>query len=200
MTQRFAPGCIAIALTTASFVLLAGCNGGGAVRRPINTPGATPPATAPGASTDSVQALYESGRYQDVVNSVNAGERSPQAIWFAAQSSLRLGQRAEASSFFAQLPSAGGSPAWQVVADLALALLRDDAGEIDRAREAAAALPGDPYVQYNLASRTLAGTTWRRPRKPSIALRRPTRDSRTATTTAGSHTTGSIAQTSRSSG
>lgn len=150
MTQRFAPGRMAIALTIASFVLVAGCKGGGAVRRPINTPAAAPPATAPGVSTSSVQALYESGRYQDVVNSVNAGERSAQAIWFAGQSSLRLGQRAEASSHFAQLPAAGGSPAWQVVADLALALLRDDAGEIDQARQAAAAFPSDPFVQYEL--------------------------------------------------
>jgi tetratricopeptide (TPR) repeat protein len=94
--------------------------------------------------------LYESGRYQEVVNSVNSGERTAQALWFAAQSSLRLGQRDEAASQFAQLPQAGGSPAWQVVSDLGQALLRDDAGEIDRARQAAAAYPSDPFVQYQL--------------------------------------------------
>ena len=149
MVQRFARR-LGAALTIASFVFAVGCKGGGSVRRPINTPGATPPATAPGASTSSVQALYESGRYQEVVNSVNAGERSAQAIWFAAQSSLKLGQRAEAAGQFAQLPQAGGSPAWQVVADLAQALISDDAGEIDRGREAAGAFPGDPFVQYEL--------------------------------------------------
>src|SRR5262245_11270881 len=137
-------------LAIASLSFASGCKGGGSVRRPINTPGATPPATAPGVSSGSVQALYESGRYGEVVNAVNSGERSAQAIWFAAQSSLRLGQRAEAESQFAQLPQAGGSPAWQVVADLAQALLRDDAGEIDRLRQPAAAYPADPFVQFQL--------------------------------------------------
>lgn len=145
MTQRFAPGRVGIVLTIASFVFLAGCKGGGSVRRPINTP----PATAPGVST-SAQGLYESGRYQEVVNNVNAGDRSAQALWFAAQSTLRLGQRAEAAGHFAQLPQAGGNPAWQIVSDLGQALLRDDAGEIDRGRQEAAAFPGDPFVQYEL--------------------------------------------------
>jgi len=126
MTQRFALRRIGAALTIASFVLVSGCKGGGTVRRPINTPGATPSATAPGVSTNSVQGLYESGRYQEVVNGVGAGDRS------------------------AQLPEAGGSAAWQAVSDLALALLRDDAGEIDRGRQTAAAFPGDPFVQYEL--------------------------------------------------
>jgi tetratricopeptide (TPR) repeat protein len=137
------------ALAIAALVLIAGCKGGGTTRRPINTPGATPGVT-PGSTTSSVQRLFESGRYQEVVNSVSAGERSAQAIWFAAQSSLRLGQRAEAASQFAQLPQAGGGPVWQVVSDLAQALLRDDAGEIDRARQDAAAFPGDPFAQYEL--------------------------------------------------
>lgn len=148
MTQRFAHR-LGLGLMIASIVFAVGCTGGGSSRRPINTPGATPPATAPGVPP-SVQALYESGRYQEVVSSVNGGERSAQALWFAAQSSLRLGQRDEAASQFAQLPQAGGSPAWQVVSDLGQALLRDDAGEIDRARQAAAAFPGDPFVQYQL--------------------------------------------------
>ena len=145
MTQRSALCRFGTAFTLAAFVLAAGCKGGGTGRRPINTPGATPPAVA-----NSVQGLYESGRYQEVLNSVNAGERSAQALWFAGQSSLRLGQRAEAESRFAQLPQAGGSPAWQVVSDLAQALLRDDPGEIDRARQAAGAFPGDRFVQYQL--------------------------------------------------
>ena len=104
----------------------------------------------PVAAANSVQGLYESGRYQEVLNSVNAGDRSAQALWFAAQSSLRLGQREDAARHFAQLPQVGGNPAWQAISDLAQALLRDDAGEIDRARVAADAFPGDPFVQYEL--------------------------------------------------
>lgn len=150
MTRRSALRRLGTALTITSFVLVVGCKGGGSTRRPIITPGATPPATTPGVSTNSIQGLYESGRYQEIVNSVNAGERNVQALWFAAQSSLRLGQRSDAASLFAQLPQAGGSPAWQVVSDLAQGLLRDDAGEIDGARQAAAAFPNDPFVQYQL--------------------------------------------------
>lgn len=150
MTQRLALCRSGTALAIAASLFLAGCKGGGTVRRPINTPGATPPATASNVSTNFIQGLYESGRYQEVVNSVNAGDRSAQALWFAAQSSLRLGQRAEAANQFAQLPQADNSPAWLAVSDLAQALLRDDADEIDRARQAAAAFPGDPFVQYEL--------------------------------------------------
>ena len=149
MTQHSRRHVASAALAIAALVLIAGCTGGGTTRRPINAPGATPGATA-GSATSSIQGLFESGRYQEVVNSVNAGERSAQAIWFAAQSSLRLGQRAEAASLFVQLPQAGGGAAWQVVSDLAQALLRNDAGEIDRVRQEAAAFPADPFVQYEL--------------------------------------------------
>jgi tetratricopeptide (TPR) repeat protein len=97
-----------------------------------------------------VQGLFESGRYQDVLNSVAAGDESARARWFAAQSSLRLGQRDEAARQFARLAEIGGSPTWQVVSDLALALLRNDPEEIDRARETAAAFPSDPFAQYEL--------------------------------------------------
>ena len=48
------------------------------------------------------------------------------------------------------MPQVGGNPAWQVVSDLAQALLRDNPEEIDRARETAAAFPADPFVQYQL--------------------------------------------------
>jgi tetratricopeptide (TPR) repeat protein len=97
-----------------------------------------------------VQGLFESGRYQDVLNSVAAGDGSALGLWFAAQSSLRLGQRDQAARQFAQVAEIGGGPAWQVVSDLALALLRENPAEIDSAREAAAAFPGDPFVQYQV--------------------------------------------------
>jgi tetratricopeptide (TPR) repeat protein len=132
----------------APLVLSVACVGGGSTRRPVAIPGVAPAVTSAAPST-SVQGLYESGRYQDVLTSVAAGDGSARALWFAAQSSLRLGQRDEAARRFTQLAQ-GGSPAWKVVSDLALALLSDNAGEIDRAREAAAAFPGDPFVQYQL--------------------------------------------------
>ena len=148
MTLRLAATRIPIALTIASLVMLSGCASGGG-RRTVSVPSAALPAM-PGAATTPAQGLYESGRYHEVINSVNAGDRSAQALWFAAQSSLRLGQREDAASQFAQLPQVGGNPAWQVVSDLALSLLRDNPEEIDRAREAAAGFPEDPFVQYEL--------------------------------------------------
>ena len=148
MTPRFAAPRIPTALTIASLVMLSGCVSGSG-RRTVNVPSAAPPATSD-AVTNSAQGLYESGRYRDVINSVNAGDRSAQALWFAAQSSLRLGQRDDATSQFAQLPQVGGNPVWQAVSDLALALLRDNPEEIDSARETAAAFPADPFVQYQL--------------------------------------------------
>ncbi|HVQ11958.1 MAG TPA: hypothetical protein VMS40_00085, partial [Vicinamibacterales bacterium] len=81
MTQHSRLHVASAALAIAALVLIAGCTGGGTTRRPINAPGATPGATA-GNTTSSIQGLFESGRYQEVVNSVNAGERSAQAIWF----------------------------------------------------------------------------------------------------------------------
>ena len=148
MTLPFSVHRAGAAFAIASLAVLAGCVSGGG-RRPIATPGATP-TVAPPAATNSVQGLYESGRYQEVLSSVNAGDRSAQALWFAAQSSLRLGQRDEAARQFAQLPQVGGNPAWQTVSDLSLALLRDDPAELERARNAAEAFPGDPFVQYEL--------------------------------------------------
>jgi tetratricopeptide (TPR) repeat protein len=148
MTLPFSVHRAGAAFAIASLAILAGCVSGGG-RRPIATPGATPTVPPPTA-TNSVQGLYESGRYQEVLSSVNAGDRSTQAQWFAAQSSVKLGQRDEAARQFAQLPQVGGNPAWQTVSDLALALLRDDSAELDRARNAAEAFPGDPFVQYEL--------------------------------------------------
>ena len=148
MTLRFSRQ-LGTALATTSLVASIACVGGGSTRRPIAVPGPAPVVT-PTAASGSVQGLYESGRYHEVLNSVAAGDGSARALWFAAQSSLRLGQRDEAAQRFAQLAQVGGTPAWQVVSDLAIGMLNDDPGAIDRAREAAGAFPNDPFVQYQL--------------------------------------------------
>lgn len=138
------------AAVVAASLVFAGCvSGSGGRRTTVAVPGATP-TVAPPVATNSVQGLYESGRYHDVLSSVDAGNRSAQALWFAAQSNLRLGQRDESAKQLAQLPQVGGGPSWQSVSDLALALLRDDPAEIDRARNTAEAFPDDPFVQYEL--------------------------------------------------
>jgi tetratricopeptide (TPR) repeat protein len=102
------------------------------------------------ASGETVQGLYESGRYREVVTAVEAGTTDAEALWFAAQSNLRLDRPEQARRQFALLPSAGGGPQWQAVSDLALALIDGSPGAIDRAREAAGAFPADPFVQFEL--------------------------------------------------
>jgi len=127
-------------------VIAGGCGGG---RRPVASPGSAP-AVTPVAAGGSVQGLYEAGRYREVLSSVSAGREGAEEVWFAAQSNLRLGQREEAARQFARLPTVGASPAWQVVSDLALALVNGDLQGIDRARAAAIAFPSDPFVQFEL--------------------------------------------------
>jgi tetratricopeptide (TPR) repeat protein len=108
------------------------------------------PTTPAVSASASVQDLYQSGRYREVLNVVGAGGQDAAALFFAAHSSARLGQREDAARQFAQVAQAGANPAWQTVADLALALIDDDAAAIDRARGAASAFPDDPFVQFEL--------------------------------------------------
>jgi len=136
------PACLWAALAVVP-ALVVGCGGGG--RRPPAAPRDLPAAAAP----TSVQALYESGRYREVLSRLSA-DAGPEPLWFAGQSNLRLAQPEEAARLFARLPAVGASPEWQMVSDLALALLGGDVEVIDRARAAAAAFPADPFVQFEL--------------------------------------------------
>ena len=62
---------------------------------------AQPPLGAPAAAT-TVQALFESGRDDDVVTRA-AATAGAEELWFSAQSRLRMGQRAEAIADFTRL-------------------------------------------------------------------------------------------------
>lgn len=136
-----------VGATVLAVTLATGCGGGG---RPIASPPARPPSASPASTSPSasVQSLYEAGQYQAVLANTRAGDAT--ALWFAAQSHARLGQREDAQRLFAQLPAVGAGPTWQVVSDLALALLADDGDAIDRGRTAADAYPTDPFVQFEL--------------------------------------------------
>jgi tetratricopeptide (TPR) repeat protein len=139
------PGHVSILVLTGA-LLTAACSsgGGGTVFR-------APPALAPASA--SLQSLYESARYDEVVDRVTTGApgaESADAVWYAAHSSLRLGRLDAAAGFFDRLAETGAGAAWGVVSQLALAGLRGDAGAADRARNAAAAFPADPFVQYEL--------------------------------------------------
>ena len=131
----------------ATFVLLialAAC-----ASRPIRT--SVPPST-PASAPASVQSLYESGRDEDIINrtAVDGGSARPSDIWFAAQSQLRLGRRAEALDDLSRLAASDSDPGAQLAARLATARLTNDVPALDRLRGDAAAVMDSVFVQYEL--------------------------------------------------
>jgi hypothetical protein len=100
----------------------------------------------------SVQGLYESGRYAEVINRVStvASAADPEALWLAAHSHLRLGQREQAERGFRQLSTISGDPACPATSPLALAMIDGSPAAIDAARQAAHALRTTWFVQYEL--------------------------------------------------
>jgi tetratricopeptide (TPR) repeat protein len=127
--------------------LLAGCASAPArVNAPLGGP---PPSGA------SVQALYESGRDDEVVSRTASPSVGSEDVWFGAQSLLRVGQQAGAQEQFRRLRDSAQSDAFRRAAEVALARVGNqaDAGEV--ARAAVAAFPGDPFVQFE-AGVTLA--------------------------------------------
>lgn len=125
-------------------MLVVGC--GGARRPPATSPNI--PAGVSPSQTQTTQRLYESGRYREVLSSVDTND--PEAVWFAAHSHLRLAQRDDAVRQFTALATVGADPAWQVVSSLALAILANDATALDAAEAAAPRFPGNPFVQFEL--------------------------------------------------
>src|SRR5687767_2058533 len=100
---------------------VAGC-GASAGRVPAAMPRAAvqgaPTAARPAGASDSLQKLYEAGRYQEVLDSLGASP-GPEALWFAAQSNVQLGAGPEAVRQFTELGPAGATPAWHTVSELA---------------------------------------------------------------------------------
>ena len=113
------------------------------------------PAAAP---TVSVEVLYESGQDDDVVNRVNAAgaAAAPADAWFAAQSELRLGRRAEAVDRLSRLSDTASDAGVQAAARLELARLNNDAAAIDAARAAAAGFGDNVFAQYEVGVSYLA--------------------------------------------
>lgn len=113
--------------------------------RPVSSPPAAPTATA------SIQALYEAGRDDEVVDRIAAAAVTavPADSWFAAQSRLRLGRRAEALDDLTRLSETASDAGVQFAARLAVARLNNDAVALERARADAAA-SDSVFAQYEL--------------------------------------------------
>ncbi|MBI2187361.1 MAG: tetratricopeptide repeat protein [Acidobacteria bacterium] len=79
-----------------------------------------------------------------------------EALWLAAHSHLRLGQREEAAVLFRRL-AADADPAWHVASQVALAGLDNNAEAAAQARQAAGESPGNPFVQYEIGLASARG-------------------------------------------
>jgi tetratricopeptide (TPR) repeat protein len=132
-----------------SVVAVTACASGQGTTR-VPTPAAAP--------TVSVEVLYESGQDDDVVNRVNAAgaAAAPADAWFAAQSELRLGRRAEAVDRLSRLSDTASDAGVQAAARLELARLNNDAAAIDAARAAAAGFGDNVFAQYEVGVSYLA--------------------------------------------
>jgi tetratricopeptide (TPR) repeat protein len=120
---------------------------GGARARP-------PIASAPAAPQSSIQTMYETGEYEQVVvATAESAAASPLAIWLAGQSYQRLGRPEEARAEFAKLAVEAG--AWALVGEIATELLAPDTTRLRRLVGAAARYPSEPFVQYQAAVATM---------------------------------------------
>jgi tetratricopeptide (TPR) repeat protein len=126
----------------------AACGGGRSVPRAAPVP---PDVSTPVAD-NSVQGLFESGRYAEVIDRVStaAPAADVEALWLAAHSYASLGQREQAERGFMELSMSTSDPAWQATSQLALAVIGGSAESIDAARQAARAFPTMWFVQYEL--------------------------------------------------
>jgi tetratricopeptide (TPR) repeat protein len=87
--------------------------------------------TQPVAAQDEIQKLYESGKYQEVVERTS-GESAPEARYLKALACRKLDQNDQAKDTFRQLAEAGD--AWQAVGESGVALVD---GNVDDAVKAA---------------------------------------------------------------
>ena len=85
----------------------------------------------PVASQDEIQKLFESGKYQEVVERTS-GESAPEARYLKALAHRKLDQNDQAKDAFRQLAQAGD--AWQAVGESGVALID---GNVDDALNAA---------------------------------------------------------------
>jgi tetratricopeptide (TPR) repeat protein len=108
---------------------------------------------APAASqAQSLQQLYESGRYQDIVNQVGARPNaSPDDLYLLARAHLKLGGTEAARAAYARLQTGAENNVWRLVGNSGVAETSGNtAAAVDNARKATAAAPQSFAAQYQL--------------------------------------------------
>ncbi len=98
----------------------------------------------------SPQKLFESGRYQDIVNQVGANA-SPEDLVLLARANLKLGNKDAARAAYAKLQTGGANNAWRLIGDSGVAEVTGKAqAAVDAGSKAVAASPGNFYAQFQL--------------------------------------------------
>ncbi len=100
------------------------------------------------APPSSTQALFESGRDDEVVSRATSPAVRPEDVWFGAQSLLRTGQRAEATEQFRRLRDTAESDAFRRAAEVALARLSGQPDAVQIAQAASGEFSGEAFVQF----------------------------------------------------
>jgi tetratricopeptide (TPR) repeat protein len=104
--------------------------------------------TRPAAAQDEIRKLYESGKYQEVVQRTS-NESAPEARYLKALAHRKLNQNDEAKDAFRQL--AEGGEAWQAVGESGVALVDGDMDNAVNAARTAVERNGDlAQAQFQL--------------------------------------------------
>jgi len=137
--------------------------------------------TRPVAAQDEVRKLFESGKYQEVVERTS-GESAPEARYLKALAHRKLNQNDQAKEAFRQLAEAGD--AWKAVGESGVALVDgnvDDA--VNAARTAVERNAEQAEAQFQLGQRSMRRVRMLRPRKRSPRRRNARHNWRTRTIT-----------------
>ena len=109
-----------------------------------------PPAVARAQDPVQLQKLFESGKYQQVVDAATA-EALPAATYLAAQSQQKLGATASALELYARLASQPEGDPWRLIGESARQLLQDNLDAALASAQQAVGIAGNvPEAHYQL--------------------------------------------------
>lgn len=116
------------------------------------------PSVSAAEQKPEVQRLFQSGSYEQVVDSARDGD--PASTYLAAQALMKLNRNDQAVTELGRLRG-GDQPGWQLVAESAEALIANDGGRaLDLARRAVEADGNNPFAHYQLGLSAGKANDW----------------------------------------
>jgi len=110
------------------------------------------------AQKPEVQRLFQSGAYEQAVESARDGD--PATTYLAAQALIKLNRNDQAVAEMGRLRG-GDQPVWRLVAESTEALIANDTGRaVDTARRAVEADGNNPFAQYQLGLAAGKANDW----------------------------------------